>query len=151
MNSPKTLNDVVKGNSALRRMAELIRQLNPIKAAVLENVPKNYTEHCIFINIKNHSLLLYVDSPAWASRFRYLSPDLLRVLKKSNNFQNLTSISVKIMANLPATYFNKTHYKKANISQENIELLEQSVQTHTAEIQEKLINLINTLKKTEST
>lgn len=49
---------------------QLLKQLRPW-------LPASLREHCVHAQARRGELLLFVDSPAWSSRLRFLAPQLL--------------------------------------------------------------------------
>lgn len=53
--------------------------------------------HCQVGNIRDDQLILYCDSPAWASRLRFQLPSLLRQLQQRKGLSTLKRIDVRVL------------------------------------------------------
>jgi hypothetical protein len=96
MSSPTKLSTIVTQNSTLR---QLIRQASVNKD--LEKRFKAYLDepfrrHIQVAALRTGSLILNVDSSAWAAKMRYLVPDLLSLLNADATFPSIQTIRVKV-------------------------------------------------------
>ncbi len=80
------LSDLIAGASA--RM-ELTQQ-------VTKYLPLAMHDHCWVTAINDAELTIVTDSPAWASKLRYLSRDLIRKLKQESTLPNIRYVKVKV-------------------------------------------------------
>ncbi|MCP3670007.1 MAG: DUF721 domain-containing protein [Gammaproteobacteria bacterium] len=62
---------------------------------VKELLPSPLNDHCLSLVTKPRQLILYTDSPAWASKLRYFSRELITLLR--NKQIDINKISVKII------------------------------------------------------
>jgi len=77
---------------------------------------------CKLAKIENGRALVIIDSSAWASKFRYAIPDLLKNLRVQPEFQNLKEIRYQITAQ-PFSKKAKNNAPNAKLSEKNAELL----------------------------
>lgn len=54
-------------------------------------------KHCRIANFTNDTLLLHADAPAWASRIRYHTPQILRFLQNECGLDSLKTIRIKVI------------------------------------------------------
>ncbi|MGH8120618.1 MAG: DciA family protein, partial [Gammaproteobacteria bacterium] len=53
-------------------------------------------QHCTVANYANNTLVLYTDTPSWASRIRYNTPQILQFLQTECNLVSLKTIRIKV-------------------------------------------------------
>ncbi len=66
---------------------------------VSKYLPMAMHDHCWVTAINDSELTIVTDSPAWASKLRYLSRDLIRKLKQEAALPNISYIKVKVSPN----------------------------------------------------
>jgi hypothetical protein len=59
-------------------------------------LPEPLAEHARVANVDPQRLVLQTDSPAWATRLRYLAPPLLAYLKQQPDLAGLLNVQVRI-------------------------------------------------------
>ncbi|NKN32368.1 DciA family protein [Marichromatium bheemlicum] len=73
---PKAIHDLLWNNPMVRaRLARRQRELALLEAA-RQRVPTGLQQHCIDAHLEDTTLVLVLDSPAWATRARFLARDL---------------------------------------------------------------------------
>ena len=121
--------------------------MHAIYQSVVRYLPKDYSNHVVFVHLDGAVLALYVDSPEWSSRIRFLVPDVLRSIQNYSNYQYIKEIRLRVIKRLaPEPYFNKKIAKKHGISPETVELLENTAKNKSSPLGKSLLNLVKTLK-----
>jgi hypothetical protein len=65
----------------LRRMLQQARRLQRLDQQLRARLPSPLKHHCQAANDPQQTLIVLVDSPAWASRLRFHAPELLSQLR----------------------------------------------------------------------
>lgn len=82
----------VLGN--LIQQIELLKILNQNLTSFLDS-PLN--AHCTVANYANDIMVLHTDSPVWASRLRYILPQLLNFMQDQCGLVSIKTIRIKVM------------------------------------------------------
>lgn len=61
-------------------------------------IPAPLNEHCSLLSIRNDTLVLAADSPVWAARLRYYTPQLVKQL---SGRQTVTVRTIRVRVNPP--------------------------------------------------
>ena len=91
----QNINKLIKRNSALANLAHSITEHQHLLEYVQALLPKSIAPHCLAAVRNGSSLTLFVDSPAWSSRLRYLTAELLKSL--INNKPGINQIKIRII------------------------------------------------------
>ena len=78
----------------LLKHANYIQQL---QSKLHEYLGPPLNTHCILANHKNDILILHADSPTWAAKLRYLTPDILSYMHQQCHITKLKTIRIKVM------------------------------------------------------
>jgi len=70
--------------------------LKRIASILEEYLPSPLLAHCLPGNIKDDTLTIYIDSPVWATKIRYLSPQLLAHLRKAPQTKGIQRIQAVV-------------------------------------------------------
>jgi len=82
MKSPKPLHKLLHGSSdALSRVLGHAGRLAALDRILRPQLGQPLASHCRVANLRRDTLVLQVDSPAWAARLRYQIPALLKTLR----------------------------------------------------------------------
>ena len=73
------------------------RRLQALTEALRECLPSEERPHLRAVTITGHNSVLWVDSPAWATRFRYSVPTFLSLLNKLPGAEKIATVQVKIL------------------------------------------------------
>lgn len=94
-----TISDLLTGvdNGGLRYVLQKAQALRALEAVLAHHLDPVLLEHCRVSTFQLGELLLYVDSPAWATHIRYLTPDLLQLLANEPLFKGLRRIHCKVL------------------------------------------------------
>ena len=93
MKKPKSVKHILNSqNSELQELLHHTQQLNSLNKQLSHLLPLPLSLHCTAASVERRTLLLITDSPAWATRLRLLTPNLIKALE---GFQ-INSINVKI-------------------------------------------------------
>lgn len=116
----QSLAQCLKANNKIAQImqqAELLRQINHSFHQLLYDA--NLAEHCQVMSWKQGCLTIRVDSAAWATRLRFLTPQLLASLRIE--LKELKEICYRVRPAEVTTPLN--YWKKAPLSSESAELL----------------------------
>jgi hypothetical protein len=72
--------ELLTGSPAVRHALELQRREDALLTRVRDLLAPGARPHCLQATIKDGALTVTVDSAAWATRLRYLAPDLVQGL-----------------------------------------------------------------------
>jgi hypothetical protein len=78
------------------------QELLALDAHLRQLLPPPLNEHCSVLNIRDAALVLAADSPVWASRLRYYSPQLVKQLTGE---QTVTVRTVRVRVQPPTKPF----------------------------------------------
>ena len=71
---PTPVNDLLQRR--LRQLADAAARHARVADLVREALPRELVDHCLGAVVNDDELVLYVDSPGWATRLRFLAPTL---------------------------------------------------------------------------
>ena len=89
-----------------------------------KHLPSPLESHCLAALVKKRQLILFVDSPAWASRLRYYSRNLKSLLLREG--MRVERVSVRVMINDAPHQHQRKAAKK--LSTENASLIRQTAE-----------------------
>ena len=91
--APRPLKDVL-GSPGIEDLRRHARRLLRLEKAIHGKLPPPLPDHCRVANLHRDELVLQADSPAWASRLRYLAPMLVERLRQDHGL-TVTAITVR--------------------------------------------------------
>lgn len=80
----------------LAGLLDTIDDLKVLSGVVMEHLDSAYADHYRLANYRQGELVLTTHSTAWATRMRYLIPELLKKLQEEPVFEALKSISCRV-------------------------------------------------------
>ncbi|MCP4041693.1 MAG: DUF721 domain-containing protein [Gammaproteobacteria bacterium] len=120
----KSINGLINASSGkfrqLVRQAGYLEQVNRSLQIYLEPALRG---HCIVANIRKETLVLQADSPAWASRLRFLGPSILQNLSRNFGWENVSR--TKVIVRPPDYTSSQSRSRQPRISPRTAELLHQ--------------------------
>jgi len=93
--SPKSVRHLLKDKPTLRRLELEVSAQKALLEKVRQLLPEDLASHCIAAQRRDQQLILHTDSPVWATRLRYIAPQLTSLLKSGD--PSLRGIKVKLV------------------------------------------------------
>ncbi len=84
-------------NPSAERMLKRCRSLQRLQQLVASLLAPEFARHCHVGNIRGNSLIIFCDSPAWASRLRYQVAQLRDKLHQHPALATIEHIELKVM------------------------------------------------------
>ena len=81
-NNPLPLYRLVEQGEQTSHLLRMLRRQQALLEEVRARLPDPLGSHCLHARISGNTLILHVDSPAWASRLRFQSNALLQALRE---------------------------------------------------------------------
>lgn len=119
----------------------LIHLTNLLHQSLEENVAK----HCKVANFREETLVLEIDSAAWATQIRYRIPELLMKLRQKNEFNDLKKIEYYIQ--LLATPHAQSKSTRGLSASSAAVLLETAETLPETDLKQALLRLAKNIKK----
>mgnify|MGYP003574253172 CR=1 FL=1 len=118
---PRSVKLLLQSSAALRQLGNRIAEQQSLLDRIRQQLPSDLAKHCQAAVRDADQLALYTDSPAWASRLRYLGPALTSQLRADR--RAIRKIRVRVLAigsqGLPSTPVRKAK----RLSEENRRML----------------------------
>ncbi len=97
MKTPQKLTDVMAGNATLSLLLRQAQELRSLESLLNARVGDAFAQNCKVAAFREDgTLLLVAKSPVWATRLRYLVPDLIAWARGVPEFQSIKSIHVQV-------------------------------------------------------
>ena len=93
--SPKSVRHLLKDKPTLKFLEREVHAQNALLKQIRRLLPADLALHCHAAQIREGLLVLHVDSPVWATRLRYLAPELLSLMRPDHTA--LTSVTIKVL------------------------------------------------------
>jgi hypothetical protein len=126
----KTLNRTISSGKSLNSLREKLKSQEDLLERIRTLLTPPLHDHCVWSVLNKGELILFTDSPAWASRLRYLSSNLQQQLRREG--LSIRRVLVKVSLS-NKEYLQKSgarNLRRANpISQSNAQLLRSIAQT----------------------
>jgi len=84
-------------------------------------LPSPLCEHFILANISEDTLTLHTDSPAWAARLRFITPDILKYAQQLRRLHSPQTIRIKVV---PPASQSTSVKRMINLSHKNAQLIQ---------------------------
>lgn len=85
LQEPKPLGKLL-GIELLHKIIMQAQWLEQINQLIQELLPAEARNHCQVVNYQKNIIKLAINNAAWATKIRYLCPQLLTEIKKSTNY-----------------------------------------------------------------
>lgn len=93
--SPKSVRRLLLDKPTLKFLDREVAAQGELLTQVRQSLPRELAAHCVNAQLHDSRLTLHTDSPVWATRLRYLSAQLISVLKHAH--PGLREIKVKLL------------------------------------------------------
>ena len=83
-------------SNILYRLLQHSQTLEQLNYWLQASLPISLQPHCYIANLRNTTLVVHTDSSLWATRLRYLTPELLSRWQQEKNMPTISKIEIKI-------------------------------------------------------
>lgn len=137
---PISLNRLIGGRQGpLSGLLDHSKQIRRLTLLLRQQLPANMAAHCRVANLRNDTLILAADSPAWSSKLRFHADNLLKTLNKK---YDLGAKNVRIIVVPEAALPKQKPLHRTPISAATASLLEQCAESeHDPALREALLKL----------
>ncbi len=99
MKSTRSIDKLLsESNSELAILITRTKLLRRLTRILRRNLDETISPHCYVASIEDHTLIILVDSAAWASKLRFYSRELLNNLPVADSaFAGINKIRIKIL------------------------------------------------------
>lgn len=100
--SPLPLGRILNDRSAaVERLFRTVEFLQSINRLIATSVSSKLAPHCAAAGIRDRQLVVFVDSPAWATRLHFEQNQLLQHLRQQPELNLLTGLQIKVRPKEP--------------------------------------------------
>ena len=115
-----SVSDILASSGKLSQLRDHIQKLDSLQTKLRDYPGPPLNKHVIVADYRQKTLIFHADSAAWATKLRYLTPELLRLFR--DDLPGLRSIRIK---NLPVeTTVQKTR-RAARASPDTVDAIRQ--------------------------
>lgn len=93
--SLKPVRHLLQDKPSLQRIERELKAQKTLLTDVRQCLPADLAKHCAAAQLREGTLVLHTDSPAWATRLRYLAPQLVSVL--ADEYPALREIKIRLL------------------------------------------------------
>lgn len=90
------LQNFCEKNRVLRRILQGTEELVKLTPIFKQAVGQEFAAHCHLAKINDGKLIVIIDSPVWATKFRYATPDILKNLCIHPEFKRVRELVCRI-------------------------------------------------------
>ena len=98
---PRRAADLLDGNSALGGLAAAARRAGKLEQALRRALPADLRPHLRGAHLRDATLVVLADGPAWATRLRFLEPELKAALDPRTR-RDVKRVAVRVHLPEPA-------------------------------------------------
>ncbi len=118
-----SLQQALKRSTVLSSMVTRGHELARIQRELARLLPPELEGRWGVANLRDGELVLYTGSPAWATRLRFLSQDLMRRLGERESLPQIRRIRVRVC--MPLAREQEVRQRKPSLSRRSAGLLEE--------------------------
>lgn len=96
INPLKPVRNLLNGGGELHRLIAHAGQVQRASQVLHGHLDASLAQHCKVANIKDGSVVIHADSPAWAAKLRFQVASMLEQLNKERSFGALRAIRIKV-------------------------------------------------------
>lgn len=126
--------------SELNSLIERAKHLQQLTQALRDSLDTQLAAHVTIANLREQTVVITTDTPAWLTQLRYQAPAILRLLQTLPSLDNLQKVQFKIqpVSNAPPA----APPRRANLSSNSAQLLKSTaISTEDNELAEALYRL----------
>ncbi len=140
MSSKPVAKILSRRGSALHPLLERAQYLQQLTQALRDSLDEHLATHVTVANLREQTIVVVTDTPAWLTQLRYQAPTILRLLKTLPGLQKLQKVQFKIQ---PVSFSSPTPpSRRPNLSATSAHLLESAATgTEDPELAEALYRL----------
>ncbi len=93
----KSFNQLLaKSSGLLSQLSQHSKLLKQIEKIFQESLPTPLNQHCYVANLREKTLVIHTDSSLWATRLRYITPELKQQWQQNRLMPTIEQIVVQV-------------------------------------------------------
>ena len=97
MSSPRQVGSLLQKDGALKLLLSEANRFTRLGRRLSGQLPAEFVPHTKLAALRDGCLVLLADTPAWATRLRYATPQILQQLSLCQEFASVKSIRVRVL------------------------------------------------------
>jgi hypothetical protein len=126
--------------SALARLLGHAARQDAWTAQLRALLPQELASECRIGNVRDHVLTVHINNAAWATRLRFLVPELLQSLNRLADFATATDIRLRVVPLVPAA-LQITHINSTVRPPDRVPLLELASRVDSDDLRDAILRL----------
>ena len=96
-NQQKNIATILKQpKSQLANVVDKVNQLQSLNQYLRTQLDPQILLHCHIANLRDNTLILFANNAAWATKIRYMSSEILKIVKKNKQFNTIQKIQCSV-------------------------------------------------------
>lgn len=87
----------LSGNSGLGQLVQHSARLRELEHKLVDHLGPPLDQHCRIANYADTTLTLHTDSPAWAAKLRFITPDILNYMRSRCHLHNIRTVRIRVL------------------------------------------------------
>lgn len=87
---------MTSSSGVLCQLLQHSQTLKQVEYIFRQSLPPPLNQHCYVGNLRERTLVVYTDSSLWATRLRYLMPELLHLWQLERAFPSVDKVEIKV-------------------------------------------------------
>ena len=141
--SPKSVHQLLRDRPTLKRIESEISAQQALLGQVRRLLPEDLAGHCLAARLHDRHMTLHVDSPVWATRLRYLTNQILNLLRPDH--PSLQGIKIKLLPARQAPVPGRRTARRSDVAAAIIH--DSARDTNSPQLREALQRLSRALKR----
>lgn len=125
MNPFKTtvnINTILRSGPDISRIISHSNSLLKLQSIIRANINPPECDHIYLASVSQDTAILYTDSPAWASKLRFRTQQLLDIIRKYSEYPDINTIRIKVS---PGLFKPEDHETDGKLSPKTTKFLEE--------------------------
>lgn len=84
-------------SSKLGQLIQHGNRLRELESQLTAHLGAPLNQHCRIANYANNTLTLHTDSPGWAAKLRFITPDILNFMRNKCHLSEIKTVRIRII------------------------------------------------------
>lgn len=107
---PRSIRHLLQDKPELKRLEREIRVQKTLLSHLRQCLPADIAAHCLHAQLHDETLVIHTDSPVWATRLRYLAPQLIDALAVEYPGLRAAKVRLAMEAHRPKSVGSPPHH-----------------------------------------
>ena len=135
----RNINSILSKNRTIGSLYTHSLEILKLQSALRSKLDPSLKDHVYITKVNPDNILIYTDSPVWASKLRFLTTEILNIVKNVPSYKKIETVRIKVSPSLGPISNNTNQISISPLTAKHLEQVAENI--NDSNLQSSLLKL----------